>query len=99
MHVRPRRMAWPEGLEGGQSLAEVVARHPAMARGLLDFEISFGVLDAGCWTVEHSTLPEREGHSLPCALRRDGESGAIAEGYFSSDAWQIIEWAGADATT
>lgn len=98
MHVRPRTVAWPQGLEAGLSLADVVARHPSMAQGLLDFEISFGVLDAGCWTVERSTLPEREGRSLPCALRRQGESEAIIEGCLSSTAWQIIEWTCMDAT-
>lgn len=98
MHVRPRTVAWPQGLEAGLSLAGVVARHPTMAQELLDFEISVGKLDAGCWTIEHSTLPEREGRSLPCVLQRDEESGVIAEGCFSSTAWQIIEWTCMDAT-
>jgi hypothetical protein len=98
MHVRPRTVAWPQGLEGGLSLAGVVARHPAIAQELLDFEISVGKLDAGCWTIEHSTLPEREGRSLPCVLQRDGKSEAIIKGCFSSTAWHIIEWTCRDAT-
>jgi hypothetical protein len=92
MRVRPRRLAWPGDLQAGQALAEVLARHPALAGELLDFEISFGSLDAGRWTIEHSTLPELEGRSLPCRLQHESELQARIEGDFSTLSWQIIEW-------
>jgi hypothetical protein len=92
MRVRPRRLALPSEREPGQSLADVVARHPDLAREILDFEISFGCLDAGRWTIEHSTLPELEGLSLPCRLQHESEFQARIEGDFSTLPWQIIEW-------
>lgn len=92
MRVRPRRLALSPDRVPGQSLADVVARHPDIAREILDFEISFGVLDAGRWTIEHSTLPELEGRSLPCRLHHESEFLARIEGDFSTLPWQIIEW-------
>jgi len=92
MQVRPRRLAWPHDRPPGQSLAELVAHHPALAREMLDFEISFGILEAGRWTIERSTLPEREGRSGPCVLQREAESRAHITGGFSSGPWQILEW-------
>ncbi|MBC7701292.1 hypothetical protein [Aquabacterium sp.] len=63
MQVRPRDGAWPADTVPGDTLSEVLARHPNQASSLLDFEVSFGVLDGGeglRWTLHHSTLPERE---------------------------------------
>ncbi|MDO9004068.1 MAG: hypothetical protein Q7V20_11495 [Aquabacterium sp.] len=63
MQVRPRACAWPTDTRPGDTLTEVVARHPTQASSLLDFEVSFGVLDEGeglRWTLHHSTLPELE---------------------------------------
>lgn len=63
MQVRPRTMAWPAGTMPGDTLGEVLARHPMQASSLLDFEVSFGVLDGAeglRWTRHHSTLPELE---------------------------------------
>jgi hypothetical protein len=60
MRVRPRLLAWPADTRAGESLAELVQRHPAARAGLLDFEISFGPLretTAGLyWQIEQSTL-------------------------------------------
>jgi hypothetical protein len=92
MHVRPRRLSWPHDMEVGQSLADLVARHPAVAREMLDFEISFGTLNAGRWTIEHSTLPELEGRSLCCVLQRELEFRAHITADFSRGPWRIIEW-------
>jgi hypothetical protein len=94
MHVRPRRLAWPHDMDAGQSLADLVARDPAMAREMLDFEISFGILADGRWTIERSTLPELEGRSLSCILQREPESRVRIAGDFSPGPWQIIEWRG-----
>lgn len=63
MQARPRACAWPTNTLPGDTLSEVVARHPTQASSLLDFEVSFGVLDGEDdlrWTLHHSTLPERE---------------------------------------
>lgn len=92
MRVRPRRLVLSPDRETQPSLADVVARHPEIAREILDFEISYGVLDAGRWTIEHSTLPELEGRSLPCRLQHESEFQARIEGDFSILPWQVIEW-------
>lgn len=92
MHVRPRRGAWPQDRVSGQSLAELVEHHPAAARPMLDFEISFGTLEGGRWKIEHSTLPGLEGCSLSCALHHELEFRAHISGEFSGQSWQIMEW-------
>jgi hypothetical protein len=60
MRIRPRALGWPADTRAGESLAELVQRHPAARAGLLDFEISFGPLrdtPAGLyWQIEQSTL-------------------------------------------
>ena len=61
MRVRPRSVAWPAEVQAGDTLAEVLERHPAEADALLDFEISFGPLQHGQWTISHSTLPALQG--------------------------------------
>lgn len=62
MRVRPRQAQWPADTALGDTLSEVLARHPDQALSLLDFEVSFGVRDgqsdAKHWTILHSTLPE-----------------------------------------
>ena len=98
MRVRPRRLAWPGNLQAGQALAEVLARHPALADELLDFEISFGALDAGRWTIEQSTLPEREGCSLACRLQRESALHARISGDVTDQRWQILEWSCAESS-
>ena len=97
MRVRPRRAAWPADTRRGDTLASVVARHPAMAVPLFDFEISFGRLDAGVWAIEHSTAPALEGRRVPCALRRlDGARAQVEMAGESADApmaaARVIEW-------
>ncbi|MDI1257670.1 hypothetical protein [Aquabacterium sp.] len=66
MQVCPRAVAWPADTAPGDTLSEVLARHPAQASSLLDFEVSFGKLNEGeglRWTIHHSTLPELESPS------------------------------------
>ncbi len=92
MHVRPRRIAWPQATSVGRSLADCVAHHPAIAQELLDFEISFGTLDAGHWTVEQSTLPGLVGTRVPCVLRRVQDGVAQVDGGFATGPWQVLEW-------
>lgn len=63
MRVRPRAFTWPADTRPGDTLTEVLAKHPTQASSLLDFEVSFGVFDGGPglrWTIRHSTLPELE---------------------------------------
>ena len=92
MRVRPRRLAWPVELPAGLSLAEVIARLPVQAGELLDFEISFGALDAGRWTIKQSTLPGLEGRSLAWTLQRESALHARISGDVTDQRWQIIEW-------
>ena len=92
MWVRPRGMAWPKDLPTGQSLAEVIAKHPALAGELLDHEISFGTLDAGHWTIEQSTLPGRKGCRLACSLHRELPLHARMGGDMAGQRWRVLEW-------
>ena len=63
MRVRPRRAGWPPGTAPGDTLGQLLARQPASATALLDFEISYGRLRDGVWRIERSSLPEFEGRS------------------------------------
>lgn len=92
MRVRPRATAWPEGTQPGDSLADVLQRHPAQHDALLDFEISFGVLVGRRWAIERSTLPELEGHDEACAVRRLSATEVELQGPAGAAVWQVLEW-------
>ncbi len=92
MHVRPRHIDWPREVQTGQTLTSVLARYPSMANELLDFEISFGTIDAGFWQVERSTLPAMQSVSLPFAVRKLNSSQAVIDSPICSGQWQILEW-------
>jgi hypothetical protein len=95
MRVRAREAAWPADAAPGERLADLVVRHPGQAAAWLDFEISFGVIEQGVWTVQHSTLPELEGLQLPLALERIDASTARVTGAredIGSGHWQLNEW-------
>ncbi len=92
MHVRPRLTDWPRDTQDGQTLSGVLARYPGMAQELLDFEISFGMLDAGHWVIERSTLPALQGVSLAFAVRQLDYTQAAIDSPFYSGYWQILEW-------
>lgn len=94
MHVRPRRLAWPQDVQSGQTLLDVMARHPAMAQDLLDFEISFGTLDGGDWKVERSTLPALNGASMPFAVASFNGAHAKICSPGLAERWQVLEWSG-----
>lgn len=98
MRVRPRRVAWPAGTAPGDTLAQLIASHPAQATALFDFEISFGTLLDDVWTIERSTLPELDGRRLSCCLERRGvEQAAITlEGV--TRPFGVLEWRLPDAT-
>ena len=92
MHVRPRRCGWPADTQPGDTLATVVTRHPHAAAGLLDFEISYGLLQAGHWSIAHSSLPARAGCRTSFALNRtDAATATVALGGQIST-WQVREW-------
>ena len=92
MHVRPRRLAWPPGTQAGQTLPEVLVKHPVHAVALLDFEISFGTLDAGHWTIEQSTLPTLKGACLPMVVHQRHATQADIDSPLCGGHWQILEW-------
>ena len=92
MHVRPRRLAWPHDTQAGQTLHEVLVKHPVHAVALLDFEISFGTLDAGHWTIEQSTLPALKGACLPMAVHQRNATQAVIDSPVCGGHWQILEW-------
>ena len=92
MYVRPRRLAWPQDMQAGQTLLEVLAGHPGMAQDLLDFEISFGTLEGGLWTIEQSTLPAQSGASFSFAARRLSHRQARVDSPVGAVHWQILEW-------
>lgn len=70
-----------------------------------DFEISFGVVAEGMWSIEQSTAPGLAGQSLACSIERTKGTGfarvSLAEdssqhnrGSFVN--WRIIDWSEAD---
>ena len=65
-YVRPRRSLLPSG----RDLSALVAEMPDLEsrQDLLDFEISFGRTQAGCWRIRHSSLPFKEGQAFRCAF-------------------------------
>lgn len=88
MQVRPRALPWPADLAAGDSLGTLLARHPASAAALLDFEITFGRLAGGLLHIEHSTVPALEGSTRRFRPQRDSETTATLDGV----RWRIVEW-------
>lgn len=91
--VRDRRRPWPRGLHPGHALVDVLLAQPEHALAWLDQEISFGRFDGSTWRIERSTLPEREGLALPCALQRwrtTDEADVTLAG--DTTRWQVLEW-------
>ena len=92
MYLHPRTADWPEGTAPDQTLSEVLQRHPEAADALLDFQISFGRVEQGAWTVERATLQALEGQTLPCALHRlDALRARIDRGPLAGE-WSVLEW-------
>ncbi len=98
MRVRPRRTPVPPTTSAGKNLAEVLALHPEQTADLLDFEISFGTLEAGYWTIEQSTLPARQGARVPFAVRQLDGAQASMDCAACAGAWQILEWTCTDGS-
>ena len=97
MHVRPRRLAWPQSMPAGQTLLDVMARHPGLAQDLLDFEISFGTLEGSFWKIERSTLPALNGVCTPFAVARVNGTCAKICSPALGQRWQVLEWSGQEA--
>ena len=97
MHLRPRSTAWLLEIAPDDTLADTVARHPRQAEALLDFEISFGVLEHGVWTVERATLPSLEGQAPGLHVKRESEHLAVVESTHLPRRWQVLEWHAAAA--
>lgn len=92
MYLHPRAADWPDGTAPDQTLSGVVQRHPGAAEALLDFQISFGRVDQGVWTVERATRPALEGQALPCALHRlDALRARVERGPLAGE-WRVLEW-------
>lgn len=92
MHLRSRSTAWPTGTAPDDTLADVLARHPQQADALLDFEISFGTLEQGVWTIERATLPALEGVAQNCTVAQQGEHIALVQCERLAQRWRVLEW-------
>jgi hypothetical protein len=92
MHLRPRSTAWPTGTAPDDTLADVVARHLQQADVLLDFEIGFGTLEHGVWTIERATLPALEGTAHNCTVAQQSEDIALVHCERLAQRWQVLEW-------
>jgi hypothetical protein len=95
MQVRPRS-ALPVNTALGQTLAEVLAQHPAQTAALLDFEISFGSLEDGILCIEQSTLPDLRGARAALTLRQLDATQARIDSPAGAVRWQILEWSCAE---
>jgi hypothetical protein len=73
----------------GQYLMRVRPSHPTGP----DFEISFGLVAAGCWHIQQSTRPELEGQTMPFSATRSGNTKATVVDDVSSREWDVLEWA------
>jgi hypothetical protein len=92
MHLRPRSAVWPTDTTPDDTLADVVNRHPQQAEALLDFDISFGTLANGIWTIERATQEALEGVARRCTLTRQGEQAVRLDGEGLAPQWQVLEW-------
>ncbi|MGY4827175.1 hypothetical protein ACVNIS_01205 [Sphaerotilaceae bacterium SBD11-9] len=92
MHVRPRRAPWPADCGTADSLASLVQRHPHLAAALLDFEISYGELVGDRLTIQHATLPAREGTVHPCTITRQADHTAGVRGPWGEALWRVLDW-------
>lgn len=90
--VRPRSASWPAGTSTADTLGDVIRRHPSMQESLLEFEISFGSLVQGRWSIERSTLPKRENTSWACCIRRSAPALASIRFGGVETPWRIVEW-------
>lgn len=89
---RGRTRPWPRGLRPGQTLLDVLLHQPEGAQDWLDHELSFGAFHAGSWTIERSTLPEREGRQHRCELHRVSAEEAEVRWDGQPSRWQVLEW-------
>jgi hypothetical protein len=92
MRVRPRHIAWPPSTIAVQPLSDLLAQHPELTPYLLDFEISFGILESGFWTIEQSTLPVLRGARFAFAVHRLDDTQARIVSTAGVTDWQILEW-------
>jgi hypothetical protein len=97
MHLRPRSTAWPTDTAPDDTMVDVLARHPQRVDAVLDFEISFGSLEHGVWTIERSTLPALEATTQRCALTLQDEHTALVQSDRLAVRWRVLEWHEVDA--
>jgi hypothetical protein len=57
-----------------------------------DFDISFGVIEAGIWHIERSTMPQYEGQCSAFSVARSGAGSATVMQDDCCDEWEILEW-------
>ena len=93
MRLRPRTVGWPADTRPGNTLADVVARNPAAADALLDFEITFGDWHNGLLTIESSTVAALAGTAERCEIRRTSAGEAQVDGPAGTTGWRVLEWA------
>jgi hypothetical protein len=100
MYARDRAAPLPRNV----SLAQCVggSGSPAAARAMIDCEISAGRIQRGVWTIEHSSLPFREGRELALMSIPGGDgmlsSDIDADGVPLFRDWRIVAAEGAAAT-
>jgi len=92
MHMRPRQSAWPPDTLAGQSLGDVLVHHPELTPVLLDFEISFGTLEDGVWSIEQSTLLTRRDTRKALTVNQISDTTARIDCPAIAARWQILEW-------
>jgi hypothetical protein len=87
---RPDGQASARLFRAGRYLMRVRPVQPAWQP---EFEISFGMFDAGQWRIEQSTRPELAGSSTNLSIRRQGMNLAqVDAAWVATPDWQILEW-------
>jgi hypothetical protein len=68
------------------------AHAAALSQADPSVEISFGLLQANQWHVQHSTWPALEGQHMGLSIQRTSGSEALVHMDNASALWEILEW-------
>lgn len=68
VHVRPRGLRWPSGLQAGMTMHDLLLHQPDQVLNWLDHELSLGRCIGAQCEILCSSLPERRGSRVPTSV-------------------------------